>query len=101
MPRIRKTSTQPKRKPKKEFVIPEKIYPEYIQNFKNEVENKTPFKVMADQYSKDSAYHVGIIQKSGRTNRCIWMTSTANNIEDLKIFWSSKTYMDWKQNNKV
>jgi hypothetical protein len=52
MPRIRKTSNQPKRKPKKLEPIVEKIYPEFIESFKKDLKEKTPFTIKADQYSQ-------------------------------------------------
>jgi hypothetical protein len=55
MPRIRKTSTQPKRKPKQSPVIVRPVYPEYIENFIKEVESKTHFKVKIDQYSEGAS----------------------------------------------
>jgi hypothetical protein len=52
MPRIRKTSSQPKRKPKKPVKIETPVYPEYIQNsFVQEVEIKDSLsKSKVDQY---------------------------------------------------
>ena len=43
MPRHRKTSTQPKRKyNKKTVVVPKKIYPEYVQNFIDQIVKVIP-----------------------------------------------------------
>jgi hypothetical protein len=89
MPRIRKTSTQPKRKVKKIAPKPRPVYPEYIENFIKEVESKTPYSVIADQYSKDSSYNVGVLKKEGRVNRCIWMVQYATGPEHLSVFWNS------------
>jgi hypothetical protein len=99
MPRIRKTSTQPKRKPKKPEPIVEKVYPEYIENFKKELKEKTPFSLKVDQYSEGSAYHIGVLQKQGNVHRCIWMVGFATGPEHLTPFWTSHTYKEWKQNN--
>ena len=92
MPRHRKTSTQPKRKyNKKTVVIPKKIYPEYVQNFIDEVESKTPYKVTVAQYNEGSGYHVGVCKAipHGRYH-CIWMVSYAKTKEELDQFWSVK-----------
>jgi hypothetical protein len=99
MPRIRKTSTQPKRKPKKPEPIVEKVYPEYIENFKKELKEKTPFSLKVDQYSEGSAYHIGVLQKHGNVHRCIWMVGFSTGPEHLTPFWTSHTYKEWKQNN--
>lgn len=99
MPRIRKTSTQPKRKPKKLEPIVEKIYPEFIENFKKELREKTPFTVKADQYSEGSAYHVGVLKKQGATHRCIWMVGFATEPEHLAGFWTSQAYKEHNQNH--
>jgi hypothetical protein len=98
MPRIRKTSTQPKRKPQKIVEKPKPVYPEFIQNFISEIESKTPFKVQVDQYSKDSAYHVGVLQKQSKIYRCIWMLNYATNSEELGMFWASDCYKNWSKN---
>jgi len=89
MPRIRKTSTQPKRKEKKVAPKPRPIYPEYIENFISEVESKTPFKVIVSQYSKDSSYNVGVNRSLNGTSRCIWSCNFVTGPEHLNIFWSS------------
>ncbi len=89
MPRIRKTSTQPKRKAKPAPVIARPVYPDYIENFIKEVESKTPFKVKIDQYSEGASYHIGINQKIGKIYRCVWMVSFVTDQEHLEPFWSS------------
>ena len=89
MPRIRKTSTQPKRKPKKPIVIEKPVYPEYIENFIKEVESKTNFKVKIDQYEKGNSYHVGVNEKYGKVYRCVWMVGFVMGPEHLSPFWSS------------
>jgi hypothetical protein len=99
MPRIRKTSTQPKRKSKKPEPIVEKVYPEYIENFKKELKEKTPFTLKVDQYSKDAAYHIGVLAKQGRTHRCIWMVGFATGPEYTNQFWTSQVYKEWTQNH--
>jgi len=99
MPRIRKTSIQPKRKPKKPESIVEKVYPEYIENFKKELKEKTPFSLKVDQYSESAAYHVGVLQKQKNVHRCIWMIGSATGSEHLAEFWNSQTYKEWKANN--
>jgi len=99
MPRIRKTSTQPKRKPKKLEPIIEKIYPEFIENFKKELKEKTSFTVKVDQYSEGSAYHVGVLKKQGNSHRCIWMVGFATGSEHLSPFWTSQAYKEWTPNN--
>jgi hypothetical protein len=88
MPRIRKTSTQPKRKPKKVIIIPKKIYPEFVENFIKEVESKTPFKVIVDEFNEGSGYQIGVLKKipSG-IHHCIWMASYAKTPEELAKFW--------------
>lgn len=99
MPRSRKTSTQPKRKQKKTVIVPEKIYPEFIENFKASVKEKTPFTVKIDQYSEGSAYHIGVLQKQGKVHRCIWMVNFATGPEHLEPFWTSETYKNWTQSS--
>jgi hypothetical protein len=99
MPRIRKTSNQPKRKPKKLEPIVEKIYPEFIENFKKELKEKTSFTIKADQYSQGSAYHVGVLKKQGNVHRCIWMVGFATESDHLSPFWSSQAYKEWTPNN--
>jgi len=97
MPRIKKTSSQPKRKTKKTIVIPEKIYPLFIEEFKKELSSKTPFFLKIDEYGGKDFYQIGIIQKIGKANRCIWMVDNAKSIEDLSMFWKSETYKNWTQ----
>jgi acyl-CoA thioesterase len=72
-------------------VIPKKIYPEYVQNFIDEVESKTPYKVSVAQYNEGSGYHVGVCKAipHGRYH-CIWMVSYAKIKEELDQFWSVK-----------
>ena len=89
MPRPRKTSTQPKRKPKKPIKIEKPVYPEYIETFIQEVESKTPFKVKVDQYTKDKAYHIGVNKVLGKIQRCVWMVGFATGPEHLQPFWTS------------
>jgi hypothetical protein len=92
MPRHRKTSTQPKRKyNKKTVVVPKKVYPEYIQNFINEIEAKTKYKVVASQYNEGSGYHVGVCKPipHGRYH-CIWGVDYAKTKEELDKFWTVK-----------
>ena len=89
MPRSRKTSSQPKRKPKKPIKIVKPVYPEFIQNFIQEVESKTSFKVKVDQYEEYSAYHLGVNEIIGKVQRCIWMVDFATSAEHLQPFWSS------------
>ncbi len=99
MPRIRKTSNQPKRKSKKFEPIVEKIYPEFIENFKKELKEKTSLTIKADQYSEGSAYHVGVLKKQGATHRCIWMVGFATEPEHLVGFWTSQAYKEHNQNH--
>ena len=94
MPRIRKTSTQPKRKAKPAPPIIRPVYPEYVENFIKEVESKTPFKVKVDQYSEGASYHIGVNQKIGKVYRCVWMVGFATEAEHLKPFWSSLPMKD-------
>jgi hypothetical protein len=94
MPRIRKKSTQPKRKPKKPIKIEKPVYPEYIETFIQEVESKTPFTVKVDQYTKDKAYHIGVNQKIGRVFRCVWMVGFVMGPEHLQSFWTSLPMQD-------
>ena len=94
MPRHRKTSTQPKRKPKKPVKIEKLVYPEYIKTFIQEVESKTSFKVKVDQYMKDTAYHIGVNQKIGQVFRCIWMVGFVTGPEHLQPFWTSLPMKD-------
>lgn len=99
MPRIRKTSTQPKRKVKKIIKIERPIYPEYIENFIKEVENKTLCTVKVDQYADKNSYHVGVLTKEGRRYRCIWMVSFATESVHLASFWNSESYKNYIKNN--
>ena len=94
MPRIRKTSTQPKRKPKVPVKIVKPVYPDYIENFIQEVESKTPFTVKVDQYSEGASYHIGVNQKQGKIHRCVWMVSFVTEPEHLTPFWSSLPMKD-------
>ena len=88
MPRIRKTSTQPKRKPKKAIVIPKKIYPEFIENFRKEVESKTKFKVIVDEFNEGCGYQVGVLkQMASGVFHCVWAASYAKTSEELNRFW--------------
>lgn len=96
MPRIRKTSIQPKRKPKKAEPIVEKVYPEFIENFKKQVTEKTPFTVKIDQYADKSPWHIGVLQKQGSVFRCIWMVNFATEKDHLDLFWKSETYKNWR-----
>ena len=89
MPRSRKTSTQPKRKPKKPIKIEKPVYPEYIQSFITEVESKTPLNVKVDQYGGTGYYHIGVNEKIGKRNHCIWMVGYATGTEHLQPFWTS------------
>ena len=89
MPRIRKTSTQPKRKSKPAPKIIRPTYPEYIESFIKEVESKTHFTVKVDQYSEGASYHIGVNEKIGRVQRCVWMVGFATGPEHLAQFWSS------------
>lgn len=89
MPRIRKTSTQPKRKPKPPVKIVKPVYPDYIENFIQEVESKTPFTVKIDQYSEGASYHIGVNKKIGKIHRCVWMVGFVTSPEHLKPFWNS------------
>ena len=98
MPRIKKTSTQPKRKPKPVVIIPEPIYPEYIKNFIKEIKEKTNFTLKIDQYSGGASYHIGVNTKIGKVGRCIWMVSFANGSEDLKSFWTSEAFKSYIKN---
>lgn len=86
MGRIKKTSSQPKRKIKT-VVIPKKVYPEYIENFIKEVESKTPFKVKVDQYSDSGPYHIGVNKKQGNVYHCIWMVGYVTGPEFFGPFW--------------
>ena len=92
MPRIRKTSTQPKRKPKKPVKIEKPVYPEYIENFIKEIETKTPFTVKVDQYTGSSTYHIGVNTRVGNVARCLWMVGFVDKPEYLATFWESSTY---------
>lgn len=89
MPRIKKTSSQPKRKPKPPIKIVKPVYPEYIESFIKEVESKTPFTVKVDQYSEGASYHVGVNEKIGKVYRCVWMVGFAMGPEHLQPFWNS------------
>ena len=89
MPRSRKTSTQPKRKAKPAPKIIRPAYPEYIETFIRDVESKTHFTVKVDQYSEGSSYHIGVNEKIGKRNHCIWMVGYATGTEHLQPFWTS------------
>jgi hypothetical protein len=90
MPRIKKTSSQPKRKPKKVIAIPKKVYPEYVQSFIDEILSKTPYRVVAAQYSIDSGYSIGVIKQNGKVWHCIWSATYAKTKEELDRFWTVK-----------
>lgn len=95
MPRIRKTSLQPKRKLKKAVIVPEKIYPPFIEDFRKELSVKTPFTIKVDQFYGKDSYHIGVLQMQGKTHRCIWMVDGAVGPEHLEMFWKSETYKNW------
>lgn len=99
MPRIKKTSSQPKRQPKKVVKIPEKIYPDFIENFRKELSAKTPFILKIDQFYDKDFYHVGVLQKQGKRHRCIWMTDGVVAAEHLEMFWKSETYKNWTEHS--
>ena len=94
MPRTRKTSTQPKRKPKPSVKVIKPVYPDYIENFIQEVESKTSFTVKVDQYSEGASYHIGVNKKLGKIYRCVWMVGFVTDPEHLKPFWSSEITKD-------
>ena len=89
MPRIKKTSSQPKRKPRPVIKIEKPVYPEYIEIFIKEVESKTPFTVKIDKYGDKESYHIGVNKKEGKTHRCVWMVSYVTSPEHLIPFWAS------------
>jgi hypothetical protein len=97
MPRSRKTSTQPKRKPKKAIIKPKPVYPDYLQNFINEVESKTTLTVHIDQYSDGNSYHVGVNQKVGNVHRCIWMVGFVDSAVYLTRFWESEAFKSYSK----
>lgn len=99
MTKFRKTSTQPKRKAKAPVKIVKPVYPEYIQKFVSEVEAKTPFNVKVDQYGGTGYYHIGVNQKVGKRNHCIWMVGYCTGTEHLQPFWGSLPMQD--QKNKM
>lgn len=90
--RIRKTSTQPKRKVKKPVKIERPVYPDFIENFIKEVESKTFCMVKIDQYTDKNSYHVGVLIKEKNKYRCIWMVSFATDSFHLNQFWNSESY---------
>jgi len=92
MPRPKKTSSQPKRKIKKSAKVIEKIYPEFIENFKKEIKEKTPFTLKIDQYGGENCYHVGVLKENGPRKHCIWMVGFATGPEFLKPFWTSMAF---------
>ena len=92
MPRIRKTSIQPKRKPKKPVKIVKKVYPDYIQNFIDRVEKETEYTVKVDQYHDTSSYHVGVNKKVGKVHHCIWMVGFVDGPTYLEQFWQSSAF---------
>lgn len=89
MPRSKKTSSQPKKKTPKTVKVVEKIYPEFIEKFKKEIKEKTPFTVKVDQYGGNNSYHVGVLRQNGQRKHCIWMVGYATGPEFLKPFWTS------------
>jgi hypothetical protein len=99
MSKSRKTSTHPKRKTKKSVKAVKKEYPEFIQIFEKELLEKTPFIIKADQYTGESSYHVGVLQKQGKRHHCIWMVGFATTLQELNRFWDSTCYKEWKQNS--
>ena len=95
MPRQRKTSTQQKRKIKKTVNKPKPVYPEYLQNFINEVETKTPFTVKVYTDEDSNFYDIGILKKEGKVYRCIWMVGSVDKPDYLNVFWNSQSYKDY------
>ena len=95
MPRTRKTSTQPKRKPQKPVKIVKPVYPQFIEDFIKEVESKTSLKVKVDRYMKENSYNVGVNMKVGKVSRCIWMVGVATGSEHLQPFWVSAAMKSW------
>jgi len=96
MPRIRKTSTQPKKKVKKFVDKPKPVYPDYIQSFIDEVESKTTLKVKIDQTTTSTSYDVGVLRREKKVYRCIWMVGCVTGPEFLKMFWNSEAYKLYK-----
>ena len=89
MPRIKKTASQPKRKPRTPVKIVRPVYPDFIENFIKEVETKTPFTVKVDQYSEKNMYNVGVNKKEGKSQRCVWYANYAIDSSSLTHFWTS------------
>lgn len=92
MPRIKKTSSQPKRKLKKPVKIVKPVYPEYLQNFINRIETETIYTVKVDQYTETNSYHIGVNKKIGNVHRCIWAANFVDTIEQLENFWISEAF---------
>jgi hypothetical protein len=97
MPRIKKTSSQPKKQIKKFIPKQKPVYPEYIELFIKEVESKTSAIVKVDQYSNTSGYEVGINLKVGKVYRCIWWVGMVTSIDYLNMFWTSDAYKSLSQ----
>ena len=92
MPRIKKTSSQPKRKPRKPIIIVKPVYPDYLQNFINRIEKETVYTVKVDQYTETNSYHIGINKKIGNVHRCIWAANFVDVPEQLENFWISEAF---------
>ena len=92
MPRIRKTSLQPKRKPVKPIKIVKPVYPEYLQNFIDRVEKETHYTIHVNQYSEDTSYHVGVNKKVGKVHHCIWAVGFVTDQIPLQQFWTSEAF---------
>jgi hypothetical protein len=97
MPRIRKTSLQPKRKPAKSVKIVKPVYPEYLQNFIDRVEKETPYKVHITQYAEESSYNVGVNKKVGKVYHCIWAVGFVTDPLLLQQFWTSAAFKGIKK----
>ncbi len=98
MPKFRKTSTQPKRKPKKHNPVVEKVYPDFIQKFINDVESQTPFKIRIDQCGTENLYNVSVLEKRKKVYHCVWYVGFVDNQNYLNMFWTSEFYKNWKLN---
>ena len=92
MPRIKKTSSQPKRKIKKPIKIVKPIYPDYLQNFINRIETETVYNVKVDQYTETNCYHIGVNKKIKNVYRCIWAANFVDMPEQLEKFWTSEAF---------
>ncbi len=94
MAKYRKTSITPKKKPKPLPIPPKPVYPEYINSFIKDVEDRTKLTVRVCQYVEGSSYSVTVLRKLKHVHRSIWTKNLVTTPEQLVIFWDSEAFKE-------